>query len=180
MSDFSIPLPEILSSEIVYHGYFNVRVDHLKLPHGPELHYSILLAGCDAAAVLAETPDGKLVVLNEYRHPTGEWLWSCPGGRIDHGESPIVAASRELLEETGFASDDLISMGSFYPLPAICDQKIHFVLAKNATFFQPPSYETFEIIQVKLKTREELLREIKSGAPVDGILCTALMLRDSL
>jgi ADP-ribose pyrophosphatase len=178
VSDFYIPQPEIQSSEIVYRGFFNVRVDHLKLPHGPEIYYTILMAGCDAAVVLAETPDGKLVILKEYRHPAGEWLLSCPGGRLDHGESPFTGGARELLEETGFASDDLISLGPVYPFPAVCDQKIHFVLAKNAKFFQPPNHETFEIIQVKLKTKEELWKEIKSGEPVDGILCTALFLKE--
>ena len=180
MSGHPIAFPNVLSSEIVYKGFFDLRKDHLQLPHGPESHYTILMTGADAAAVIAETEDGKLLILNEYRHPTGQWLYGCPGGRLDRGEDAIQGAQRELLEETGYRSDEWIPMGVIYPFPAVCDQKIHFLLAKNAQFVQAPTHETFELIVPLLKTKHELYQEISSGAPVDGILCTALMLRNLL
>jgi ADP-ribose pyrophosphatase len=172
-----MPQPEILSSEIVYQGYFNIRLDHLKLPHGPELHYTSLITGHDAAVILAETEDNKLIILNEYRHPTGEWLLGCPGGRIDENEDSLIGAQRELLEETGYQSNEWILMGSIFPLPGICPQKIHYYLAKNARFVQAPKLDEFEFIHPVLKTKTELYHEIANGALTDGILCTALLLR---
>lgn len=162
---------------MVYKGFFDVRVDLLSLRHGPKKHYAFLEMGCHAALVLAETPDGKLVINQEYRHPTKQWLLSCPGGRIDGGESPIDAAQRELLEETGYTAKEWIYLGACYPQPAVSDQQLHYILAKHATLATAPQREEFEVIHTVLKTPEELMRDIRSGHKVDGILCTALFLR---
>lgn len=175
-----IVIPEVKTSEIVHEGYFNVRVDMLQLPHGPKLSYTVLEIGVHAASILARTKDGKFVINKEYRHPPGQWLLSCPGGRIDTGESPLEAAKRELLEETGYGGGKFILVGSAYPLPAITEQVIHYIYVENAEFLQPPALEAFELIQTELKTEQELLSEIASGSPVDGVLCTALMLSRKL
>jgi ADP-ribose pyrophosphatase len=173
-------IPEVKMSEIVHKGYFKVRVDQLQLPHGPKLSYSVLEIGAHAAIVLARTKEGKFVINKEYRHPPGKWLLSCPGGRIDSGESPLEAARRELLEETGYGGGTFTLAGSAYPLPAITEQIIHYVYVENAEFLQSPTPEPFELIHTELKTEQELAKEIDSGSPVDGILCTALMLSRKL
>jgi ADP-ribose pyrophosphatase len=171
-----ILIPEVKTSEIVHKGYFNVRVDLLQLPHGPKLSYSVLEIGAHAAVILARTKEGKFVINREYRHPPGKWLLSCPGGRIDTGESPIEAARRELLEETGYGVGTFTPAGTAFPLPALTEQMIHYIYVENAEFIQPPTPEPFELIHTELKTEQELMAEITSGSPVDGILCTALML----
>lgn len=175
-----IPIPEVKSSEIVHKGYFNVRIDLLQLPHGPKLSYTVLEIGAHAAVILARTKEKKFIINKEYRHPSGKWLLSCPGGRIDTGESPIEAAKRELLEETGYGGGKFSLVGSAYPLPAVTDQVIHYVYVEDAEFLRPPVLETFELIHNEFKTEEELMQEIAEGTPVDGILCTALMLSRKL
>lgn len=171
-----IVIPEVKASEIVHQGYFNVRIDLLQLPHGPKLSYTVLEVGVHAAAILAKTKEGKFVINKEYRHPPGKWLLSCPGGRIDTGESPLEAAKRELLEETGYGGGTFTLVGSAYPLPAVTEQVIYYIYVENAEFLQSPTLETFELIHTELKTEQELLNEIASGSPVDGVLCTALTL----
>lgn len=173
----NIPIPEVRRSEIVYKGFFEVREDLLKLPHGPQRIYTVLLSSPEAAVVIAETSDGKLILNKEYRHPTGKWLYGCPGGRVDPGESPIEAGQRELLEETGYSSTEIKYIGSAYPFPAVSPQRIHFLLAKQAQKTHQTNHETFELIQVELLTLDELHREMANGALVDGILCTALYYR---
>lgn len=180
MSIPPIYIPEVKGSEVVYKGFFDVRVDLIQLPHGPKKEYCVVQTGPEAAAILAETSDGKLILLKEYRHPTKKWLLGCPGGRIDPGESPFEAAKRELLEETGFKSEEFVFMGAVYPHPAVADQRIHYILAKNATYAQAPELEPFELIHVELKTKQQIYAEIASGVPVDGVLCTALFLRSLL
>ncbi|MBS0651607.1 MAG: NUDIX hydrolase [Verrucomicrobia bacterium] len=170
------PIPEVKESHIVHHGFFDVRVDTLQLPHGPKRPYTVLNIKFHAAAVIAETKDGKLLVTQEYRHPTGQWLLSCPGGRIDTGESPIEAARRELLEETGYGGGEFSLLGSIYPYPSVTNQQIFFVHAKNVEYQQPPTLEDFELIHSELKTPEELFKSIATGSPVDGVFCSGLFL----
>lgn len=176
----SIPLPDIKSSEIVYKGYFDVRLDQLQMPHGAKMSYTCLDIGVHAAAVLAKTKEGKLIINKEYRHPTGKWLLSCPGGRIDSGESPIEAGRRELLEETGYGGGKFSILGNAYPFPAVTNQVIYYIFVEGAEFLQPTHHEPFEMIHTELKSPEELKREIAAGFPVDGVLCTALLLSNLL
>ena len=171
-----IPLPEVRRRETVYQGYFDVYIDHLHLHHGPSLPYTCIDLKVHAAAVLAQTKEGKFIINKEYRHPTKQWLLSCPGGRIDTGESPLEAGMRELLEETGYSSSECHLLGNTYPLPALTDQRLFYVFAKDAEFVKAPTHEPFELIHTELKSEQELMQEIASGVPVDGILCTALLL----
>ncbi len=174
------PIPEVRSSEIVHHGFFDVLVDNLQLPHGPKLDYTLVHFGAHAAVVIAETTEGKLIINHEYRHPAKQWLLSCPGGRIDTGESPIQAAKRELLEETGYGGGTFSILGTVFPFPAVANQQIIFVHAKDVAYLQPPALEEFELIHSQLKTPEELFHSIASGTPVDGVLCTGLFLWKNL
>ncbi len=178
MQDPPIPIPEVLQSQTMYKGFFEVREDLLKLPHGPKRVYSVLLTAPEAAVILAETANGKLVLNKEYRHPTKKWLYGCPGGSIDPGESPIEAGKRELLEETGYTAESFHLIGSAYPFPASCSQRIHYILAKNAKLTHPTAHEPFELIHVDVKSLPLLNKEMKEGALIDGILCTALYFRD--
>ena len=134
----SIRLPDVKNSEIVYKGYLDVHVDELQLHHGPNLSYTSVDLKVHAAAVLAKTKEGKFVINKEYRHPTGKWLLSCPGGRIDTGESPLEAAKRELLEETGYGGGTFHSVGSAYPCPAISNQLLYYVYAENVELLTTP------------------------------------------
>jgi ADP-ribose pyrophosphatase len=175
-----ITLPDVKSSEIVHEGYFNVRIDLLQLPHGPTLSYTVLELGSHAAVILARTKEGKFVINKEFRHPPRQWLLSCPGGRIDTGESPLEAAKRELLEETGYGGGKFTLIGTAHPMPAVTSQLIHYVYAEDVEFLQKAAPEPFEMIHTELKTEEELMHEIHSGHAVDGILCTALLLSRKL
>lgn len=180
MSVPSIPIPEIKESQIVHKGFFTLRIDTLQVASGVKRPYTVLETGPHAAAVLAETSDGKLIVLKEYRHPTSKWLYGCAGGRIDTGESPVEAAKRELLEETGYTAEEFITLGSAYPFSAVSDQKIHYIFAKGARYVQKPQHEPLELIEPHLLTEKELKEAILSGDPVDGVLCTALFFKSLL
>lgn len=176
MSVPKTPIPEIVSSEIALHGFFDVRVDVLHLPHGLKRPYYSVDFGTHAVAILAFTEEGQLVIAKEYRHPTKKWMLGCPGGRIDTGESPIEAAQRELLEETGYGEGSFSVMANIHPLAALTDHQIYYVRAKNVRLIQSPALEPFELIHPELKSEQELWEEIASGNPADGVLCTALFL----
>lgn len=172
----NITIPKLEKSQFAYHGFFDVHVDYLKWPTGFQNTYTRLDLRVQAAVVLACTSDGRFVINLEYRHPTGEWLLSCPGGRIDPEEQPLAAAQRELLEETGYGGGTWKSLSSTYPLPALTSQKIFYFFAQDVCFSSPAKPEGSELIKTLLKTKQELYEDIQNQKPVDGILCTALFL----
>lgn len=166
--------PKVKSSEIVYEGYFNVRKDLLEHPSGHVQPYTSFVLSTDAAVVLAQDENGLWILNREYRHPTGEFLLGCPGGRLEAGEDPIEGGRRELFEETGYWAEEIEIMGSCYPFPSLCDQKIYYLLAKGAVKKGPQNLDPLECIEVELKTDEEIKKESK----IDGILLTALWYKD--
>lgn len=168
-------LPRVEKSCIVHEGFVKIRCDQLCLPNQHRYQYYTLVTRADAALVIGITPDGLLVLTEEYRHPTENVLLSCAGGYLnDESENPCDAAQRELLEETGFGAEKFLLIGSAYPYPGISGQKIHYIVGMNAIKQTDPKLETTEIVQTVLMSREQLAKEIATGRPIDGNLCTAL------
>ena len=169
--------PKVKQSKILYSGYFDLRQDLLERFDGRTHSYTVIVAS-DAVVILAETPDGFWILNREYRHPAGKVVLGLPGGRIEKGEDPIVCAQRELLEETGYASDEIQVIGSCYQCPALCNQKIIYLWAKNAVKKGAQQLEPFEFIDVELMSDERLRQEIQRASDIDGNLCVALMLKN--
>lgn len=177
--DFPFQLPEVEESSIIFEeSIFKIRRDQLRLPDRHYRYYT-LLTKPSSVIVLALTEEGQYVLTEEYRHPTGLVLLSCPGGYIDGEESPLEAARRELLEETGFEAHSFEILGHAFPYAGISGQKVFYVKATQASFTREPSLEHSELIKTTCKSKRELEEIIQQGTPVDGNLCTALFF-DSL
>ena len=71
-------------------------------------------------------------MVRQYRHGAGQLTLETPGGLIDPGETPAEAAARELLEETGYAADEIVSLGAVNPNPALFSNRLHGFLARGA------------------------------------------------
>lgn len=166
--------PKIIDSKLLFSGHFDLRQDTLENRHGNTHPYTSLILNTDSVSVLAETEEGKIICLREYRHPTRSTILGLPGGLLEAEEDPILGGVRELLEETGYASDEVEIMGHSHPFPGVCDQKIVYLHAKNAYKKAEPNLEPFEFIEVELFPKEELYKVAKTDSKVDGILCTAL------
>ncbi len=167
-------LPKVASSSTVYEGFFRVRRDLLTLPSRELYPYDILETAPFAVMVLATTPEGNYVVSREYRHPTQSFLLSCPGGIKMEEESAEECANRELREETGFTASTFQVIGEAFPFPGVTDQKTIYMRALNATREGPQALEAAEFIEPVILSEKELKTEILEGAPVDGLLLTAL------
>lgn len=174
-------IPQCLSSEIVYSGYLDVRVDRLHLESKQaQGNYTVVLAPITAAVILVEDEDHNLLINWEYRHPTGEYLLSLPGGKIEEGEDPLLSAKRELLEETGYTALNWTLLGSHYPFPSCTSQKIFFYHATLPKKAQNPLLEPLELIEPHWVSEEALQEHLKKGLSCDGIFLTALYLRNVL
>ncbi len=170
---------KIANSQLIYSGYFNLKQDLLERADGLTHAYTSLTLSGDAVAVIAQTHDGFYILNREYRHPIGKALLGPPGGKLEEGEDPILGGQRELFEETGYWSDEIVVVGCSHPFPGLCDQKIHYLYAKNAMKRSGQKLDPFEFIETELKTDEELRKELQNGTSVDGNLCTALWYKDA-
>jgi len=166
-------LPTVKASRIVHDGYLSLREDLLEREEGLVQPMNTLVC-TDATTVLAQDPSGRWILNKEYRHATGEILLGCPGGRLEPGEDPIAGGKREFFEETGYWADDLVLLGSCYPFPGLCNQKIYHLFARKAVKKGEPRLDPFEFIETELLDDNMLQKRVEEGAGVDGILLTAL------
>lgn len=165
---------KILSEKFVYEGYFKLQESQLQNIRKETAQYLSVLMQRDAVVILAKNQDGRWIINREYRHPVKKYVWGLPGGLMETKEFAVDSAKREFLEETGYKTDEAILLGSAYPMPSICDQKIYYLYAPRATKVQNPTLEPFEFIETFLLTDEELKKIFKSDE-VDSTLFTALM-----
>jgi ADP-ribose pyrophosphatase len=82
-----------------------------------------------AAAIVALTNEGGVVLVRQYRHALKGYIWEIPAGTLDPGEPALDCARRELVEETGYAAAHWRQIGEITPVPAYSDERIHLFLA---------------------------------------------------
>ena len=110
-----------------------------------------VLEAPDWINVVALTEDGEIVLVEQYRHGTRHNTLEIPGGMVDpEDESPLAAARRELLEETGYASEMWEEIGVVEPNPAILSNRCFTYLATGARRIADPTPDGHEEIRVVL------------------------------
>ena len=82
-----------------------------------------------AAAVVPFVSRDRILLLRQYRHAAGGFIWEVPAGKLDPGESPEHCAARELEEETGFRAGRLQRTGSILTTPGFTDERIQLFCA---------------------------------------------------
>ncbi len=121
----------VLASRPIYSGrVFDVVEESIRLPSGLEQELAIVRhAGAVAVAALDE--DGRLLLVRQYRHAVGDWLLEIPAGRLEPAEDPLVAARRELEEETGHRAGRWSLLSEFYAAPGFCSERLTLFLAQD-------------------------------------------------
>lgn len=119
------------------------------------------------AVIVAMDSDDQVCLIKQFRHAAGGWIWEFPAGLLEVGEAPETAALRELQEETGCSTADLISLGSMLSTPGFCTERLHLFLAKDVTKGQA-SPEKHEFIETHWLPLEEVLQMAANGDIVDA------------
>jgi ADP-ribose pyrophosphatase len=86
----------------------------------------------DHVIIFAQSADGRVVVERQYKHGVGQITLTLPAGGIEQGETALAAAKRELLEETGYKTEDWQELGSFTAHGNYGCGTAHLFLAQNA------------------------------------------------
>jgi ADP-ribose pyrophosphatase len=124
-------LAEVLSSELLHAGrIFEVLRERVRLASGLEQELEFVRHG-GAVAIAARQGDGRLVLVRQYRHATGESLIEVPAGRLEPGEDAEQAARRELEEETGLRAAHWRELARFYAAPGFCSELMVLFLAEG-------------------------------------------------
>jgi len=92
---------------------------------------------------------------------------------IDAGEEPIIAAARELVEETGFAAREIIPLGKSRPNPAIQNNWIYHFLALDCEKIKDTAFDEHESIFSKLVALEEIEPLIENGDITHSLVLAA-------
>jgi len=120
-----------LSSNTIFEGKIvTLRVDRVRLGDGVEADREIV-GHAAAVAVLPVLAEGNLVFVRQFRLATKQVLLEVPAGILNPDEDPLVAAKRELKEETGFTASEWTSLNGAYMTPGFCEEFIHIFLAKG-------------------------------------------------
>ena len=109
---------------------FDLYAENITLPNGVTLEMEIIRHP-GAAAIVPVTKDGLVLLLQQYRHAVGGFIWEIPAGTLEPGEDAQRCARRELIEETGYCAGSFDKLTELTPLPAYSDERIHIYLATD-------------------------------------------------
>ena len=124
--------------------------------------------------IIAESEEGEVIVIYQYRHGLDTITLEIPGGVMDKGEDPLESAKRELLEETGYESNEWKLLGVTAVNPAIANNHTHLFFARNCKKIAEQDLDEHEDIEVKLITRDEFLDKIRNGEITHSLILAAV------
>lgn len=160
---------KLLKSEILYQGkVFRLQRDTVIEPGGVQVERDIIVHP-GSVVVLPIFQDGRVLLIRQYRHSVGEFLWELVAGRKEPNEMPAVGARRELLEETGYTAKRLRKLARVIPTPGFVNEWM-WILAAEGLVEGPAHPEEdekitprkFTLKQVDLMIERGTLRDAKS------------------
>ena len=156
-----------VSGEDIFRGkLLHVVRDTVSLPNGRTATREYIKHP-GAACIVAEFEDGKLLLERQYRYPMGKVMIEFPAGKLDPGENPLVAAQRELKEETGYWARSWHTLGHMHPLIAYADEVIHLFHA-NGLVQGDTKLDQDEFLELFAATTEEITAMIADNRISDG------------
>ena len=141
---------------------FKVREDFCERDSDGTKHSFFVIECPDWVNVIALTKAKEVILIEQYRQGAEEIILEIPGGMIDADEEPETAARRELLEETGYESNEFVFLGKSRPNPAIQNNWMHHYLALACEKTRETAFDEHESLMTRLAPLSEIPQLIKS------------------
>jgi ADP-ribose pyrophosphatase len=162
-----------IKSERIYEGkIINLRKDKVVVLHGTSEREIVEHNG--GAVLAAVTPEGKLVMVRQYRKPAGRVMLEVPAGKIDPGEKPEVTAARELKEETGYTAGKVEYLMDFYPSVGYSEEVLYLYLCTELTPGET-NFDENEAIDIEEYEIDELCGMVMRGEIHDAKTIIAIL-----
>ena len=138
----------------------------IRLPNGIEKE-KVIVHPSNAVAILPLNGD-RCKLLKQYRYAIDQYIFEAPAGTMEPGEDPLETARRELIEETGFTAQSIVSKGFIYTTPGYTDEKIYLFEARDLSPSQEYGKDEDEVIEVVDIAIIDLIGMIRKGTIVDA------------
>ncbi len=172
-----LPRAERVKRELMHKGSIvEFYKDTMEIPGGGTEYFDFIKHK-GAAAVVPVLPDGRILMVRQYRNALDAYTLEIPAGAKNGAHEPTLdCAYRELEEETGYRAEkeDISFLLTMYTTVAFCNEKIDIYLAKNLKKTSQHLDED-EFIEVCAYTMDELKEMVKNKEIVDGKTIAALM-----
>lgn len=158
---------ETVASQELFRGSFLLALrDQVRLPDG-SLASREYVRHPGAVVVVAQLPDGRYVMVRQWRHPLGRVFTEFPAGKLDAGEEPLACAKRELQEETGYRAQRWAYAGPIHLAIAYSTEVIHLFFADDLQS-GPRQLDEGEFLDVFAASLERLLQWARDGELTDA------------
>ena len=151
-----------------------LNIETVALPNGLTIDLEVVRHP-GAAAVVPITEAGSVVLIRQFRHAAGGFIYEIPAGKLHSGEDPRSCATRELEEEIGYKPGQLMLLSSIFTAPGFTDEVIHVYKATGLTKGRQhlDRDEVLEVVEVSL---EEAIGMIRAGTIRDAKTIVGLQL----
>jgi ADP-ribose pyrophosphatase len=171
----SEPKARVLQHRRVYEGkVLALDVDEVSEPGGVRGTREVVRQA-GSVAVLPVLPDGRIVLVRQYRYAVSDYVWELPAGRRDPHETPDAGARRELEEEVGLKAGSLEPISTFWTTPGFCDEVMHLFRA-TALEIVPARPDEDERIEPGHFSLDEAMEMVARGEIREGKTLVALLL----
>jgi len=167
-----------ISSEIIHENpWFAIKQDQVLTHTGKQITYTYLNHP-GAIAIVPVTPDGRIILIRQYRYTVKDWCWEIPMGGKENLDS-LKIAHKELWEEVGGTSENIRFVTSFYVSNGVSDICCEVFLALDVKT-EKNHPEEAELIRVVPKPKDEVIRMAREGQITDGLSALAILLCEAL
>jgi len=166
---------KLLSSSYIHKGpWATLRTDRCEMPDGRIVEDYYVLEYSNWVNAVALTGEGKIILVQQYRHAAGIVSTELPGGVVEDGESAVEGLRRELLEETGYQFDDFELLCVIYANPSTANNYTSCYLARGGKKIQDQNLDEHEELIVNTYTVDEVKQLLAENKIAQALHCTGL------